>query len=295
MVHGMLGLLTNKLLIILLLLFATRRAERWIPADPVLPTADVSVEYKLIALRLLFGVSAAPYCQAASVALVNALGGGIVVLPSGSWWFPFSVLTYLVIFDLQQYAIHRLAHRSAFFWSMHSLHHSARVVTVTSSTRHFWLEEVAGVAIGLPIGLALRVPVEILIVAAPLRSIIIALAHTNVRASYGPISLLITGPQYHRIHHSNRPEHIDKNFAELFPLWDVIFGTAWRPKPHEFPTTGLMSGEVPAGFVDLLVWPVRHRFARSQTMIETINAGSERHEQPTETAFAQRQIPRRQT
>jgi len=278
MVHAMLGLLTNKLLIILLLLFATRRAERWIPADPTPPTDDVSTDYKLIALRLLFGVSVAPYCQAASVALVNALGGGIVVLPSDSWWFPFSLLTYLVIFDLQQYAMHRLAHRSAFFWSMHSLHHSARVVTVTSSTRHFWLEEIAGVAMGLPVGLALRVPVEILIVAAPLRSIIIALAHTNVRASYGPISLLITGPQYHRIHHSNRPEHIDKNFAELFPLWDVIFGTAWRPKPHEFPTTGLLSGEVPAGFVDLLVWPVRHRFARSQTMIETINAGSERQE-----------------
>jgi len=259
----MLGLLTNKLLIILLLLFVARRAERWIPADPTHPTADISSDYKLIALRLLFGVSAAPYCQAASVALVNALGGGIVILSSEGWWFPVSLLTYLVIFDLQQYALHRLAHRSAFFWSMHSLHHSARVVTVTSSARHFWFEEVFGVALGLPIGLALRVPVEILIVAAPLRSIIIALAHTNVRAGYGFFSLLITGPQYHRIHHSSRPEHVDKNFAELFPLWDVIFGTVWRPKPDEFPETGLVGGDVPAGFVDLIVWPVRHRFARA--------------------------------
>jgi sterol desaturase/sphingolipid hydroxylase (fatty acid hydroxylase superfamily) len=106
----------------------------------------------------------------------------------------------------------------------------ARVVTVTSSTRHFWFEEVVGVALGLPFGLAFSVPVEILIVAAPLRSIIIALAHTNVRAGYGFISVLITGPQYHRIRHSSRPEHIDKNFAGLFPLWDVIFGTVWRPK-----------------------------------------------------------------
>jgi hypothetical protein len=164
---------------------------------------------------------------------------------------------------LQQYAVHRLAHRSAFLWSMHSLHHSARVVTVTSSTRHFWFEEVLGVALGLPIGLALRVPVEILIVAAPLRSLIVALAHTNVRAGHGFISLLITGPQYHRIHHSSRPEHIDKNFAELFPLWDMIFGTVWRPKPDEFPATGLVSGDVPVGFVDLIVWPVRHRVARA--------------------------------
>ena len=259
----MLGLHPNKLVIILLLLVVARRAERWIPADPTPPTADISADYKLIALRLLFGVSAAPYCQAASVALVNALGGGIVVLRSEGWWFPFSLLIYLVIFDLQQYAVHRLAHRSAFFWSMHSLHHSARVVTVTSCARHFWFEEVVGVALGLPIGLALKVPVEILIVAAPLRSLIVALAHTNVRAGYGFFSLLITGPQYHRIHHSSRPEHIDKNFAELFPLWDVIFGTVWRPKPDEFPATGLVGGDVPAGFVDLIVWPVRHRFARA--------------------------------
>jgi len=260
----MFSLLTNKILLLLLLLSVViaRRAERWIPADPTPPTADVTADYKLIALRLLFGVTAAPYCQAASVALVNALGGGMVALPSHGWWFPISLATYLVIFDLQQYAVHRLAHRSAFFWSMHSLHHSARVVTVSSCTRHFWLEGIAGVALGLPFGLALRVPVEILLFAAPLRSIIVALAHTNIRASFGAFSLLITGPQYHRIHHSSLPEHLDKNFAELFPLWDVIFGTVWRPKPDEFPATGLASGDSPAGFRDLIFWPLRHRLAR---------------------------------
>jgi hypothetical protein len=100
------------------------------------------------------------------------------------------------------------------------------------------------------------VPVEILIVAAPLRSLIIALAHTNVRAGYGFFSLLITGPQYHRIHHSSRPEHIDKNFAELFPVWDVIFGTVWRPKPDEFRRPGWWVATCRRGFVDLIVWPV---------------------------------------
>src|SRR5581483_688521 len=257
----MFSLLTNKVLLILLLLLVViaRRAERWIPADTTPATADISADYKLIALRLLFGVTAAPYCQAASVALVNACGGGMVALPSEGWWFPISLAAYLVIFDLQQYAFHRLAHRNAFFWSMHSLHHSARVVTVSSCTRHFWLEGVAGVALGLPFGLMLSVPAEILIVAAPLRSIIVALAHTNIRASFGSFSLLVTGPQYHRIHHSSRPDHIDKNFAELFPLWDVIFGTLWRPKCDEFPATGLVSGDLPAGFRDLILWPVRHR------------------------------------
>jgi sterol desaturase/sphingolipid hydroxylase (fatty acid hydroxylase superfamily) len=27
--------------------------------------------------------------------------------------------------------------------------------------------------------------------------------------------------------------HHDKNFAALFPVFDVIFGTAYRPQAHE--------------------------------------------------------------
>jgi sterol desaturase/sphingolipid hydroxylase (fatty acid hydroxylase superfamily) len=36
---------------------------------------------------------------------------------------------------------------------------------------------------------------------------------------------LLTSPQYHRIHHSLKPAHFDKNFAAWFPLWDILFRT----------------------------------------------------------------------
>jgi len=62
------------------------------------------------------------------------------------------------------------------------------------------------------------------------------------------------------------------------PLWDVIFGTVWRPKPDEFPATGATSGDVPAGFVDLIVWPVRHRFARAVKIDSATDAPSPRDE-----------------
>jgi hypothetical protein len=66
---------------------------------------------------------------------------------------------------------------------------------VTSSTRHYWLVDLIGVAFILPVGLLLRVPVEVLVVVAPLRSLAVALAHTNIRASYAFLSLVIAGPQ----------------------------------------------------------------------------------------------------
>src|ERR1035438_8042467 len=124
-------LVANKLLMILLALGLARLVERQIPADRTLPAGDIVNDYKLIALRLLVGLTVASYCEAAAVALVNAMGGGIVTLRSdGGWFFP-SLLIYLFLYDLKQYGVHVLFHRSAFFWSMHSLHHSARVVTVT--------------------------------------------------------------------------------------------------------------------------------------------------------------------
>ena len=50
---------------------------------------------------------------------------------------------------------------------------------------------------------------------------------------------MLAGPQIHRIHHSRMPQHLDRNFAAYFPIWDVIFGTYYHPKPAEFPATGV--------------------------------------------------------
>jgi sterol desaturase/sphingolipid hydroxylase (fatty acid hydroxylase superfamily) len=89
------------------------------------------------------------------------------------------------------------------------------------------------------------------------------LAHLNMRVSLGRFALCIQNPQYHRIHHSVEPQHQDKNFCKLLPLFDVILGTAWKPEKDEFPVTGLGSREKPAGILDGIIWPVRHRLLRA--------------------------------
>jgi len=66
--------------------------------------------------------------------------------------------------------------------------------------------------------------------------------------------------QNHRIHHSIEPQHWNKNFCKLLPLFDVIFGTAWKPGKDEFPKTELAGGEKPTGFLDGIIWPIRETF-----------------------------------
>jgi len=54
-----------------------------------------------------------------------------------------------------------------------------------------------------------------------------------------------------------RPEHRDKNFAALLPLWDIIFRTAWIPARNEYSDTGF-DPPVRVDLIDSIIWPFRH-------------------------------------
>lgn len=69
--------------------------------------------------------------------------------------------------------------------------------------------------------------------------VLLTIGHANIRLQIGKASLFWCTPQVHRIHHSRLPQHRDKNFAFILPLWDVLFGTYYAPKRDEFPPTGV--------------------------------------------------------
>jgi sterol desaturase/sphingolipid hydroxylase (fatty acid hydroxylase superfamily) len=41
---------------------------------------------------------------------------------------------------------------------------------------------------------------------------------------------LFGSPAHHQVHHSYHPAHINKNFAFMFPVWDVMFRTFHVPQ-----------------------------------------------------------------
>jgi sterol desaturase/sphingolipid hydroxylase (fatty acid hydroxylase superfamily) len=69
-----------------------------------------------------------------------------------------------------------------------------------------------------------------------------SLSHTNVRMGFGWLgNRLLVSPHYHRIHHCIGVGHEGRvmgcNFAPLFPVWDLLFGTAnFSPA---WPATGI--------------------------------------------------------
>jgi sterol desaturase/sphingolipid hydroxylase (fatty acid hydroxylase superfamily) len=215
----------------------------------------------LAGLRIAIKTLSGPLTAASGVVIINAMGGGWIHLRSDGWWFLLSVVVVILAMDLYSYLFHRAQHEIPGLWAMHSLHHSAEALSIITGARHFWLEDVMYPAILPVMGIIFSIPQEILLTVSAIYFVPDGLlSHLNVRVSLGRFALVVNNPQYHRIHHSLEPQHFNKNFCKMLPLFDVIFGTAWTPDKDEFPRTGL-AGERATGFLDGIIWPVRHRLS----------------------------------
>ena len=175
-----------------------------------------------------------------------------------AFWMGPLVLVYLLVFDFLFYWFHRAQHSWPFMWRYHRFHHSDPNVGVTSATRHHWLEEAMRYFfISAPLVILVGHPEAVL----PWLGILIGVEgmfiHWNTRIRLGPLTKVIVGPQYHRIHHSFAAEHVDKNFAVIFPVWDRLFATQHLPVGDEFPVTGVADVARPNGWRLLLPWPAK--------------------------------------
>ena len=169
------------------------------------------------------------------------------------------ILLYIFLGDLVFYWYHRAQHSMAGLWPIHELHHSDDELNATSSLRTYLLER----------------PLQFILISVPITALIgnvpgldairltsedtgrlylvwltwVVFAHANLRLQFGRWSWLATGPQVHRIHHSVEERHQRRNFAQFFPIIDVIFGTYCAPERDEFPRTGTpgASANIPFG------------------------------------------------
>lgn len=154
-------------------------------------------------------------------------------------------LSILIIFlgvlltDVIFYLYHRAQHTIPALWAIHELHHSDANMNATTSLRTHWLEHTIQAAIiGFPVSLVIQGNSLEMFFVGMIITLWLFFTHANWRLSLGRATSILTGPQLHRIHHSRLPQHQDKNFAQIFPILDRIFGTYYAPAQDEFPPTG---------------------------------------------------------
>ena len=147
-------------------------------------------------------------------------------------------LVLLFVVDLCQYWMHRAYHRFAILWRFHSLHHSLDI-SVLRNVAHPIEHMVALLCVGIPSALLIGVAQEQLFLLIAFSSIQHHLNHTRLPIHLGWLSgRVLTDRRYHYIHHSSEPAHRDKNFADRFPVLDMLFGTYVAPG-ERLPVPGL--------------------------------------------------------
>jgi sterol desaturase/sphingolipid hydroxylase (fatty acid hydroxylase superfamily) len=153
-----------------------------------------------------------------------------------------SFFVYLAILDLAEYWRHRLQHRFRWWWALHALHHSQRQLSLWADRRNHLLDDVLSDVWIVLVALAIGVPPGHFLGIVVVTRLIESLSHTNVRMRFGWLGdRLLVSPHYHRIHHGIGVGHEGRalgcNFAPLFPLWDLLFGTANFTRGY--PATGI--------------------------------------------------------
>jgi sterol desaturase/sphingolipid hydroxylase (fatty acid hydroxylase superfamily) len=216
------------------------------------PRTESVANYLYLPFSLAWIVAVQSFATPSISRLITLTGGGLLsrfvpIRQNLLTEIAFSVL-FAIGWDIWQYWVHRWQHASPILWQTHRLHHSDINVSASTQARNHPLNYVYLVACYTPVLLLFGAIAPHAIAAVLMFRVWGFVNHANVRISFGPLTGVIAGPQWHRIHHSVESRHLDKNFAAYFPFIDRMFGTYHRPSPDEYPQTGL-AGEAPEPFI----------------------------------------------
>ncbi|HAC24986.1 MAG TPA: sterol desaturase, partial [Cytophagales bacterium] len=142
-------------------------------------------------------------------------------IDSGFWTYAIA----FVALDFAGYWVHRIAHEYNLFWNNHIIHHSSEEFNLACALRQSISSIVRIFAIFLLPAALLGVPSSVIAVVAPLHLFAQFWYHTQHIGKMGFLEKIIVTPSHHRVHHAINPEYLDKNYSQIFIIWDKLFGT----------------------------------------------------------------------
>ena len=178
-----------------------------------------------------------------------------------NWPVPAQALLLIVSADFMRYWLHRMSHTAPILWRLHAVHHSTdRLYWLNTSrfhpiekTFHFMLDSLPFILMG--------VDPHVIGFWFVLYSVNGFFQHSNIRLRFSLLSGIFSTAEMHRWHHSQIPAESNSNYANVFILWDRLFGTYYRPA-SEVSTLGLMNPDYPTGIVQQMKAPFVDEFYR---------------------------------
>ncbi|PEQ14426.1 hypothetical protein B2G71_02200 [Novosphingobium sp. PC22D] len=196
---------------------------------------------------LVFGITSSFAATQLARALVATFDRRPELL-EGTWGTVMLGGLLLLAFDFSTYVTHRLSHEMPALWAFHRVHHSAEALNPLTLLRKHPVYDALSVAIDC----AIVAPIQALIIwqfgaQVSMHALGVAatgfamfayaassLRHTHLWLSFGPLAeSVLVSPALHQIHHSRAERHHDRNYGEVFSIWDLAFGTLYRPQGRE--------------------------------------------------------------
>lgn len=168
----------------------------------------------------------------------------LTIQVGADWPLGVRIVLSLVVFEFFHWLHHWVRHKVRVLWYFHAVHHSQREMNLFTDSRLHPVDRIVMTTfLVIPFNIFLIHPTYH-VLAAFLLIWYARVYHANIRTNYGFLKHILVTPQSHRIHHSIRPEHADKNFGTLLTIWDRVFGTLYK-NYDEYPETGLADEAFP--------------------------------------------------
>ncbi len=235
---GLLAILLGSLLIEVSVLGYDRSALRRL----VHPSASGKVDLFYVVLRLSGAVQVLAFVFTLGTVYyaANALQSRFAIGLLATAPLPAQFAVVYVVNSLLFYASHRLMH-TRWLWPIHKVHHAAAELNLVTAVRNHPIDfAVMTLLYALP-GALLGAEVRVMLAYYAVNGVYQALVHSELRCGSPFLDAVWITPDAHRIHHSNRPDHWNRNFG-ILTIWDKVFGTYHPPEPGPL-TYGVEGGE----------------------------------------------------
>lgn len=144
----------------------------------------------------------------------------------------------LLCTDLLWYWYHRLAHEINILWAVHVVHHQSEDYNYTVSARITVLQALVRTCFWAVLPL-LGFPAGMITVMLLLHGIYPFFIHTRLIGKLGLLEYVLVTPSHHRVHHASNEQYLDKNYGDVFIIWDKLFGTFKKEDEVEETVYGL--------------------------------------------------------
>jgi len=156
---------------------------------------------------------------------------GLPQIPPSAWQdvpFVLKALAALIVYDFSLYWVHRFLHTS-WLWPSHAVHHSDPELHFLSWSRGHFTEQLVIAACLVVSSSWLGLDIKEIYGLALVQGLHQYYVHARIDWDHGIFKYLIVSPQMHRWHHAEVEAAYDKNFASIFPVFDLVFGTYYNP------------------------------------------------------------------